>query len=305
LDTWLFHDAFDVDDIDIVLSAEGELSWFQDFNSALGTGNAANFTVVHLNINSVVSKLCHIEKLLLANLIDILVLQESKIGDSVPNKLHDFPNYNVIRRDRLKGGGGILFYHRDSYTITKIRIHPKSETIIFSPQSDGKTLSFVVSYKPPSTNSMVYLQHIDDELACLKLIDHVFLVGDLNMDLNSFHGRPLADVMETYGFRNTILEPTRINNANHNGSIKVRESILDVCFTNNPESILKADVADCRFSDHKFIFAILHRKSSRSKNCTITTHKLTENVFRFDMVNFPFSILENFEDLNEKWCVMK
>jgi hypothetical protein len=59
------------------------------------TENANQFANIHLNINSIMSKLSYIEKLFNSNRLDVLVLQETKIDDVIPNNLLRFTNYGA------------------------------------------------------------------------------------------------------------------------------------------------------------------------------------------------------------------
>jgi hypothetical protein len=63
-------------------------SWFQCFKADLNSSSlGGNFKIVHLNINSICLKLANVETLLNSRIVDILVLQETKVDCSVPNYL--------------------------------------------------------------------------------------------------------------------------------------------------------------------------------------------------------------------------
>lgn len=47
---------------------------------------------------------------------DILFISESKIDGTVSSCLFAYSQYRVIRRDRKKGGGGVLVYIRSNVT---------------------------------------------------------------------------------------------------------------------------------------------------------------------------------------------
>jgi exonuclease III len=83
-------------------------------------------------------KLSYIEKFLNSNRLDVLVLQETKIDDVIPNNLLRFTNYDMIRRDRTKSGGGILVYFRSIYVVSKLISDQIYETISFNLQASGK-----------------------------------------------------------------------------------------------------------------------------------------------------------------------
>ena len=78
--------------------------------------NTENFNIVHYNINSILAQdkleqLASISKLLD---IDILIITESKIDNSIPNNIITLSGYHEpIRHDRTingRHGGGVLMY---------------------------------------------------------------------------------------------------------------------------------------------------------------------------------------------------
>jgi len=77
----------------------------------------SKFIIVHLNINSVHSKIKEIDELLKLKAIDILALNETKLDSSKPLSFYKNSDYNMVRRDRCyndssaasKGGGLIIF----------------------------------------------------------------------------------------------------------------------------------------------------------------------------------------------------
>jgi hypothetical protein len=145
----LFDDSTDLELIDIALNQEQHEHdlWLGKIRSILNsTENANQFAIIHLYINSIMSKLSYIEKLLNSNRLDVLVLQETKIDDVIPNNLLRFTNYEMIRRDRTKSGGDILVYFRSIYVVSKLISDQIYETISFNLRASGKSLQFIVSY---------------------------------------------------------------------------------------------------------------------------------------------------------------
>lgn len=66
----------------------------------------------NLNINSLRGKFDEVHEWIEA--FDILSIQETKIDRSFPDSQFAITGYNMYRRDRKKGGGGILVYVRKS-----------------------------------------------------------------------------------------------------------------------------------------------------------------------------------------------
>ena len=61
---------------------------------------------------------------------DFVFIQETKLGPDLPDLFINNKSYGLVRRDRKAGGGGLLVYHKNSYTILNPIID--SETITFS-----------------------------------------------------------------------------------------------------------------------------------------------------------------------------
>ncbi len=170
--------------------------WFQMLRRVCSV-KKKKFIMMDLNINSLISNLSNVEQLLNANLLDVLVLQKNwRIYPKQPYSLlklwHDTPWSGKRRR-----------WYLGLYDAT-----------------------FVASYKPPSSNSDAYLNHLDELIADFKLADPVFILGDLNIDLLSDAGKLLYDRLPTYGFENAILESTRDSTNSYKGVLKTRQSLL-------------------------------------------------------------------------------
>ncbi len=76
--------------------------------------SANNFTILHLNINSIYKKIDELDRLIKHNL-DIITLNETKLDDSIPNTFYNNISYNQIRSDRNRNGGGMLILIKNSY----------------------------------------------------------------------------------------------------------------------------------------------------------------------------------------------
>ena len=59
----------------------------------------------------------HIEELriwILNQNLDILAINETRLDGSVPNESVHIPNYQIVRNDRNRNGGGVCIYIRNS-----------------------------------------------------------------------------------------------------------------------------------------------------------------------------------------------
>ncbi|CAG2185031.1 unnamed protein product [Mytilus edulis] len=71
-----------------------------------------NFHYAYLNINSFRNKFSSIKDLLNDNLVDMIIVAETKLDDTFKKGEFFIDNYDLWRADRTAKGGGILVYIR-------------------------------------------------------------------------------------------------------------------------------------------------------------------------------------------------
>ena len=67
-----------------------------------------------LNITSLPKHIDEICVLLASKNFDILALNETRLDHSISGDLVSIPNYDIIRNDRNRNGGGVCIYIRNS-----------------------------------------------------------------------------------------------------------------------------------------------------------------------------------------------
>ena len=89
-----------------------------------GFPKVKGFKMAMLNITSLPKHIDEICVLLATKNFDILALNETRLDHSIPDDLVNIPNYDIIRNDRNRNGGGVCIYVRNttsyrnlSYTI--------------------------------------------------------------------------------------------------------------------------------------------------------------------------------------------
>ena len=93
---------------DIINSDSSWLACLSNFISS----SYNKFYIMHLNINSVLGleKRLDLYSILSSNKFDLVVIQESKIGVETPDASLNYPSYQLFRRDRSLGSGGVLLF---------------------------------------------------------------------------------------------------------------------------------------------------------------------------------------------------
>ncbi len=71
-----------------------------------------NVTLGHININSVRNKIEFIHDILSNNLMDVLMISETKIDHSFPNANFAMTDYKLYRNDKNTRSGGLMLYIR-------------------------------------------------------------------------------------------------------------------------------------------------------------------------------------------------
>ena len=87
--------------------------------------NSSGALIVHLNINSIQNKFEELKTLNNSLRAHIIVISETKVDSSYPNSQFNLPGYHMYRKDRKKGGSGLLAYFSSALPFKK-RALPKT-----------------------------------------------------------------------------------------------------------------------------------------------------------------------------------
>ena len=95
-------------------------------NNLSNRGNPLNFLnnnkglrIASLNVNSIVKHIDEMRILLESKTIDILLINESKIDDTVLDNEICISGYNIIRNDCNRNGGGVIMYLKQLLSFTE------------------------------------------------------------------------------------------------------------------------------------------------------------------------------------------
>lgn len=136
--------------------------------------NRKKCIIANSNINSFPNKFEEISEWLSSKSVDILSIQETKIDRTFPNSQFNVQGFNLFRRDRKKGGGGIAVYISENIVAQqkKVTMCKSLETILLDLRIGQRRFALVSAYKPPSVDNSTFtleLSRVLDEQMALEI----------------------------------------------------------------------------------------------------------------------------------------
>ena len=202
-----------------------------------------------------------------------------------------------------KRGGGVLVYVKDIYKACVIEkwssVSESNFQQLWLKVQCKKFKSFLLCtvYRPPDA-PIDFLENLSETFVD-SLLDgsNVIIIGDLNCNLigGDPEGRALSDFCATFGLSQLVKSATRVNEKS--------KSLIDVTLTTNENIIHACDVIQSVISDHSLVGLTLKLKTPRPRISFVTTrsYKNYDNdSFIDDLANFPFHILNRFDDPDDQ-----
>ena len=186
--------------------------------------------VVHFNIDSITAEgrleqlitVCHTLK------VDILIITESKLDDSIPNSMIELLNFHEpLRRDRNRHGGGCLVYISENLTFKQMSDlqSDKYEHIWADVKVNDKVYSINALYRPSTDNtnekydeflteSETLLERLSQHSSDIKMIASDLNFGNVYCKSVNLEPKPLdqtaPELFSSYGMAQLIDIPTRV-----------------------------------------------------------------------------------------------
>ena len=218
--------------------------------------NINNVIIAQLNINSLRNKFQFLIELIHGNL-DILVLTETKLDHTFPEKQFYVPGYKKpFRKDRNKNGGGVMIYVREdipSDILMKHNIGENIEAIFVEINLRKNKLLLVGTYHSINakygTTDEEYFRQIGLALDVYSsTYDKFLLAGDFNVKEEN---DTLDEFLEDYHAKNLVKEPTCFKNPEN-------PSCIDLFITNSFQSFQKTTTVTTGLSDfHNMAVTVL------------------------------------------------
>ena len=232
--------------------------------------NLNNVIIGQLNINSLRNKFSSLIELVHGN-IDILILTETKLDHTFPEKQFFIPGYKKpYRLDRKNNGGGVMIYIREdipSDILIKHKLPSNIEAICVEINLRKNRLLLIGAYhstnKTYGSSDETFFYNIGLTLDVYSNFDKFLLAGDFNIEEND---DILDEFMEDYLAKNLVKEPTCFKNAEN-------PSCIDLFITNSYQSFQKTTTITTGLSDfHKMTVTIM--KTTFPTHCQIQNNIL-------------------------------
>ena len=268
----------------------------------------SNFSLLHLNIRSVVSHftefLCYLDTL---NFVfKVIALSETAINATSIN--YNIPNYSCemnIRENR-KGGGVSLYVHntfqykvRNDLQLGGVVNSVFVELLKTTTNSRHNIICGCI-YRPPSMSLSVFNELLSDMFGkILSENKYVYIFGDFNVNtmssvIGNANTQEFKDIFSSNYCLPLITKPTRVTNS--------CSSLIDNIYSNVPINTGKCNsgILEVSISDHYAIFAIDNSTHTKANASNVTKrsfcNKNIEN-FKRCLTNQSWDFVYESEDL--------
>ena len=268
----------------------------------------SNFSLLHLNIRSVVSHftefLCYLDTLNFA--FKLIALSETAINATSIN--YNIPNYSCemnIRENR-KGGGVSLYVHNTfQYKVRNdLQLGGVVNSVfveLLKTTTNGKhNIICGCIYRPPSMSLSVFNELLSDMFGkILSENKYVYVFGDFNVNtmssvIGNANTQEFKNIFSSNYCLPLITKPTRVTNS--------CSSLIDNIYSNVPINTGKCNsgILEVSISDHYAIFAIDNSTHTKAIASNVTKrsfcNKNIEN-FKRCLTNQSWDFVFESEDL--------
>ena len=267
--------------------------------------NKRGLHLIHLNINSLLSKIDELREIARTTRATVIGITESKLDGSVLDGEINIDGYELVRSDRNRHGGGVACYIRSDISFNvRGDFSSEIENIFFDillPKT--KPILIGILYRPPEQSK--FLDNLSTSISqtCSFNEQEVYILGDLNINfINTQKHTPngikrYKEFCSLHGIEQLLTLPTRIT--------KNSSSLLDHVLTNSADRISQFGIVNVGLSDHQLIYCT--RKITRTR---LNAHKYvkmrslkyySEDLYVKKLKEIDFPDYSNFKDINEAY----
>ncbi|XP_072051686.1 uncharacterized protein [Amphiura filiformis] len=235
--------------------------------SAKASNTGSNLRTLTINFQSLYGKKEEFWSLVDATKPDIIYSCETWLKPDMSKGEIFPPGYNLYRKDRKDGWGGVLLGVHSSLISQQLQIESEAEFVGAKIISGKQTIIIGALYRPPSSKQpyMNVLNQVIEEICVSNPGVAVWIAGDANLpDIDWATDRVvghqyLLELNESFlqmlartGMEQLVDFPTR------------NESILDIIITNRPSLINRCEGLPA-LGDHDIVYADWNAQASRVK----------------------------------------
>ena len=236
-----------------------------------------NFKIVHYNINSILApgKISQLSDICQITKVDVLILSESKLDETIPNNLLKITGYHEpLRHDRAingRHGGGVLMYISENLAFQqKHELQSEFfEHIWADIRINGKLFAVNGLYRPPNedaenhnlfleTAEKILIQLNDYHKVHYKILSGDFNFGNIYCKSVELQPKPLdqkaSDLFSSYGFQQLIDIPTRF--------AENTVSLISLIFVNQSDDVVCHGTLH-KIADHDGVLVSFNTKSQK------------------------------------------
>ena len=268
----------------------------------------SNFSLLHLNIRSVVSHftefLCYLDTL---NFVfKVIALSETAINATSIN--YNIPNYSceMSIRENRKGGGVSLYVHntfqykvRSDLQLGGVVNSVFVELLKTTTNSKHNIICGCI-YRPPSMSLSVFNELLSDMFGkILSENKYVYIFGDFNVNtmssvIGNANTQEFKDIFSSNYCLPLITKPTRVTNS--------CSSLIDNIYSNVPINTGKCNsgILEVSISDYYAIFAIDNSTHTKANASNVTKRSFcNKNIANFKrcLTNQSWDFVYESEDL--------
>ena len=111
-----------------------------------------NLNICHVNINSITSKIDELQVFVTTNNIDILMVSETKLDDTIHSSLYELQGFHApYLNNRNMGGGGTAIYTQSNLAVRRLKnLEIQEEDWVWAKVSTyNKSINICSIYLPP------------------------------------------------------------------------------------------------------------------------------------------------------------
>jgi len=233
-----------------------------DTGDNLIPGKKANWRTLVANVDGIASKRAALAELVDYTDPDAIIMTETKLDDTVNSAEFLPPSYRAFRKDRKRGGGGVMICIKSQYNVEEVQFETNSEVVWIKVHLRNQRQLLLGSfYRQPNHRSdqvesmSKTLEHLSNQYRnsknCTFILGGDFNVGDIKWDQacvkqgsrEKIVSQMVLDVLDEHHLSQMQREPTRL------------DRILDLFCTNKPGLVRNLQTIPGLSYDHHIILA--------------------------------------------------